>query len=53
MQESLTKFVFLNHQIKGEIIQVNKVFEEFTVHKNYPKPVKKLLGELFIATNLN
>ena len=52
MQESLTKFVFLNHQIKGEIIQVNKVFEEFTIHKNYPQPVKKLLGELFIATNL-
>jgi molecular chaperone Hsp33 len=48
----LQRFIFEHHAIRGEFVFLNHVFQTITNQRNYPSPVKQLLGEAIAATAL-
>jgi molecular chaperone Hsp33 len=48
----LHRYIFENLDVRGELVQINNTFDEIIKGHNYPEPVKKLLGELLVATSL-
>lgn len=51
-QDLLHRYIFDKLDVRGELVQVSDSFEQMIANHNYPEPVKKLLGELFVATSL-
>jgi len=52
MTDQLQRFIFDDYQTRGEIAQANVSFRELIKGKQYPTEIKKILGELLIATTL-
>jgi molecular chaperone Hsp33 len=52
MTDQLQRFIFDDYQTRGEIAQANVSFIELIEGKQYSSEVKKILGELLIATTL-
>lgn len=50
--DSLQKFLFNQHEIRGEILRLGRSFDRATQHRAYPAKIKTLLGETVAATLL-
>lgn len=50
--DNLYRYLFDDVSVRGELVQLSNSFQQLTSGKHYPKPVKKLLGELMAATCL-
>lgn len=48
----LHRYIFEQLDVRGELVQVEKTFNDIIGEHNYPEPVKQLLGELLVATSL-
>lgn len=48
---SVERFLFDNHGVRGEIVKIKKPFEEL-LHDSYPKVVKSVMMELSVASVL-
>lgn len=48
----LNRYLFQDLSVRGELVQLDKVYQEIISSKEYPAPVQKLLGELMVATTL-
>lgn len=48
----LNRYLFKDLSVRGELVQLDKVYQEIISSKEYPAPVQKLLGELMVATTL-
>lgn len=51
-QDLLHRYLFEQHHVRGELVQVNESFNSMLANHNYPDVVKQLLGELLSATCL-
>ncbi|MFY8273800.1 Hsp33 family molecular chaperone HslO [Pseudoalteromonas sp. SSDWG2] len=51
-QDLLHRYIFDKLDVRGELVQVSEAFSKMVEGRNYPDPVKKLLGELFVTTSL-
>lgn len=51
-QDSLYRYLFDGVSVRGELVQLSDSFQQLTGSKDYPAPVKHLLGELMVATSL-
>ncbi|MDT0595209.1 Hsp33 family molecular chaperone HslO [Glaciecola petra] len=52
MTDTLNRFLFANRPIRGELVTLEKSFQETLRGTEYPVAVQKLLGELMAATSL-
>lgn len=52
MTDTLNRFLFANRPIRGELVTLEKSFQETLHSADYPVEVQKLLGELMAATSL-
>lgn len=50
--DTLNRFLFDNHPVRGEITRLEKTYQSILENHNYPIPVQNLLGELLVATSL-
>lgn len=50
--DTFQRFLFENHQIRGEIVRLDKSFKEVKQRQNYPTPLQDLLGETVAASVL-
>lgn len=51
-QDQLYRFLFEEGQVRGELVQLDQTFSDVLANHHYPAPVKRLLGELMVATSL-
>jgi len=51
-QDLLHRYLFEQHHVRGELVQVNESFNAMLANHNYPDVVKRVLGELLSATSL-
>ncbi|MEO2281316.1 Hsp33 family molecular chaperone HslO [Pseudoalteromonas pernae] len=51
-QDLLHRYIFEELDVRGELVQVSDSFTNMIAGHDYPDPVKKLLGELFVTTSL-
>ncbi|WP_394228366.1 Hsp33 family molecular chaperone HslO [Pseudoalteromonas spongiae] len=51
-QDFLHRYIFENHDVRGELVQLDQTFSEIIENHNYPTEVKQLIGELLVATCL-
>jgi molecular chaperone Hsp33 len=52
MNDKLTRFLFENRAIRGEIVQLEASFQSVLASYHYPESVARLLGELMAAASL-
>lgn len=52
MTDTLDRFIFENRSIRGEIVSLEKSFQEVIASAAYPVAVQQLLGELMLAASL-
>lgn len=50
--DKLSRFLFDNHSIRGELINLNETYQQILDNHDYPLAVQNLLGELLVATSL-
>lgn len=50
--DKLSRFLFDNHAIRGELVNLNETYQHILANHNYPLAVQNLLGELLVATSL-
>ncbi|TRW50319.1 Hsp33 family molecular chaperone HslO [Aliidiomarina halalkaliphila] len=50
--DQILRFTFANHDVRGEIVQLQESYHALTQGHAYPAPVKQLLGELMAVTSL-
>lgn len=50
--DSLHRYLFDKVSVRGELVQLADSYSELTAGKAYPDVIKKLLGELMVATSL-
>ncbi|PKF77370.1 Hsp33 family molecular chaperone HslO [Vibrio sp. vnigr-6D03] len=48
----LHRYLFENLSVRGELVQLDSTYQEIISSKEYPVPVRNLLGELLVATTL-
>lgn len=51
-KDLLHRYLFEDHQVRGELVQLEQSYIDILENLNYPKPVQQLLGELQVATSL-
>ena len=51
-QDQLHRYLFINHAVRGELVSVNDTYQQVLANHDYPPAVKKLLGEMLVATSL-
>lgn len=52
MSDTLTRFLFENRALRGEIVQLENSYQSVLASYQYPEPVARLLGELMTAASL-
>ncbi|MFC3122643.1 Hsp33 family molecular chaperone HslO [Agaribacter flavus] len=52
MSDQLTRFLFDEYAIRGEIVKLKNSYQTILSSYNYPPAIEKLLGELMAATTL-
>ncbi|WP_392561600.1 Hsp33 family molecular chaperone HslO [Orbus sturtevantii] len=50
--DKLSRFLFDNHEVRGEIVNLSDTYQKILENHNYPLAVQNLLGELLVATSL-
>ncbi|MBS0057558.1 Hsp33 family molecular chaperone HslO [Yersinia sp. Marseille-Q3913] len=50
--DQLHRYLFTNHAVRGELVSVNETYQQVLANHDYPPAVKKLLGEMLVATSL-
>ncbi|UZE96554.1 Hsp33 family molecular chaperone HslO [Alkalimarinus alittae] len=50
--DTFQRFLFDNHQIRGELVRLNKSFKDVKQRKEYPAPLQTLIGEALAASVL-
>jgi len=51
-QDILNRYIFEEYNLRGELVQLQQSYQEIIEQKNYPTPVKSLIGEMLAATCL-
>jgi molecular chaperone Hsp33 len=51
-QDLLHRYIFENHDVRGELVQLDKTYSDIIENHNYPPQVKELIGELLVASCL-
>nr|WP_136250873.1 Hsp33 family molecular chaperone HslO [Ningiella ruwaisensis] len=52
MTDSLSRFLFEKRAVRGEIVQLEKSYQQILASYQYPAPIARLLGELMAAASL-
>lgn len=52
MMDTLQKFLFENASVRGELIELSETWQQVQTRKEYPAPVRTLLGEMLAAAAL-
>jgi molecular chaperone Hsp33 len=52
MTDKLTKFIFDDGAVRGELVELQATWQTILKHRHYPTPVQNLLGELTAAAAL-
>lgn len=52
MSDKLTRFLFENRALRGEIVQLKESYQAVLDSYHYPEPLARLLGELMTAASL-
>lgn len=52
MNDTLQRFLFDELAVRGELVHLDASWKAITEHKDYPEPVRRLLGEALAATLL-
>lgn len=50
--DSLQRFMVENAAVRGELVELSSTWRQVLAHRQYPKPVKTLLGEMMAAASL-
>ncbi|WP_392566246.1 Hsp33 family molecular chaperone HslO [Utexia brackfieldae] len=50
--DKLSRFLFEEVSVRGELVSLNKTYQAILDNHDYPQPIKMLLGELLVATSL-
>ncbi|EGN74725.1 disulfide bond chaperone [Idiomarina sp. A28L] len=50
--DSIARFSFTNHDVRGEIVRLQASYKSLLAGHSYPKVVQQLLGELMAVTSL-
>ncbi|XKM13196.1 Hsp33 family molecular chaperone HslO [Orbaceae bacterium ac157xtp] len=50
--DTLSRFIFDNHEVRGELVNLSKTYQSILQNHDYPPAVQKLLGELLVCTSL-
>ncbi|WP_100754346.1 Hsp33 family molecular chaperone HslO [Vibrio salilacus] len=48
----LNRYLFEDLSVRGELVQLDQAYQRMISSKEYPAPLKKLLGELLVSTTL-
>ncbi|KOC91110.1 Hsp33 family molecular chaperone HslO [Winslowiella iniecta] len=51
-QDQMHRYLFENHAVRGELVNVSDTWQKIIEGHDYPQPVQQLLGELLVATSL-
>lgn len=51
-QDVLNRYLFDNKHARGELVQINKAYQDILQNHHYPEGIQQLLGELLAATCL-
>jgi molecular chaperone Hsp33 len=52
MMDTLQKFLFENASVRGELIELSETWQQVQARRDYPVPVRTLLGEMLAAAAL-
>lgn len=50
--DTLQRFIFENTAVRGELVEISDTWRQVQARREYPAPVKKLLGEMLAAAAL-
>lgn len=50
--DTLQRFIFENAAVRGELVEISETWKQIQARKDYPAPVRTLLGELLAAAAL-
>lgn len=50
--DTFQRFLFDNHQIRGELVRLDKSYMDIKQRQDYPAPIETLLGETLVASVL-
>ena len=50
--DTLQKFIFENAAVRGELVELSSAWQQVQARREYPAPVRKLLGEMMAAAAL-
>lgn len=51
-QDQMHRYLFENYAVRGELVTVSDTWQQIVNGHDYPQPVRKVLGELLVATSL-
>lgn len=52
MMDTLQRFIFENASVRGELVEISDTWKQVQSRKDYPAPVRTLLGEMLAAAAL-
>ncbi len=52
MMDTLQRFIFENAAVRGELVEISDTWKQVQARKDYPAPVRTLLGEMLAAAAL-
>ena len=52
MTDTLQKFMFEDTPVRGELVELSDTWREILSRRDYPRPVRSLLGEMLAAAAL-
>lgn len=52
MMDTLQRFIFENAAVRGELVEISDTWQQVQARKEYPAPVRTLLGEMLAAAAL-
>ncbi|HJV88298.1 MAG TPA: Hsp33 family molecular chaperone HslO [Noviherbaspirillum sp.] len=52
MMDTLQRFIFENTAVRGELVEISDTWKQVQARRDYPAPVKTLLGEMLAAAAL-
>ena len=50
--DHLHRFLFEDYDVRGELVQLSKSYQDVLRNHHYPPAIERLIGELFVATSL-